>query len=125
MKKWATAERLPKDHVLWGRLSGKSEYCQHKFFADKQARNVQKDYDHFRDGCRYTVINYCYGRQQTIECRLLPMFKDVAQSIRALQEVIAITNAFLVANKSKEPRYVAAVPLEDDILHEEIIECVS
>ena len=124
MIRWANDERLLADHCIWPRLRGQVEYCQHKFWPDHQARVTNKDYDHFREGCRYTVMNYCYGRLRTLECRLLPMFQDKEQSIRALTEILNITNAFLVANKGREERHYAKVPLEGDILREEIIECV-
>lgn len=118
---WAKKENLPSAHPIWERLSGKSRYCQHKFYADLQARRKgEKGHDQNAPGHRYTAINYAYGRFQTVECRLLPMFTTVEQSIRSIQEVIQITNAFLLATK-KEPTENAFVGL-DDPLHEEVRE---
>lgn len=97
-KKWATEEQIPKTNPIWDRLAGNSVYCQHKFFGDLQIQNRTKDRDQRRPGHRYTVVNFCWGRQiPTAECRLLPMFEDVEQGIRALRHLIAITNKFLAA----------------------------
>jgi hypothetical protein len=103
MREWAETQNLPKDHPIWPRLEGKSPYCQHKFFADEQAATPTKDYNRDRQGHRYTVINYCYVRNHTLECRLLPMFDTLAQGQSALAELQNITNLFLVATAAKEP----------------------
>lgn len=101
---WAKGEGLPADHPIWARLSGKSEYCQHRYFADQQATSP-KDHDRRRVGHRYTVINYCHREHGTIECRLLPMLDTAEQGIRAVQNVLNITNAFLHAYRRKEVRH--------------------
>lgn len=104
VKRWAAREKLDAKHPLWGRLKGENEYCQHVFHADEQVKSANKDYDHHRNGHRYTVIGYCWSRYKTLECRLLPMMKDYEQGVRAVQEVINITNAFLAASKDREPK---------------------
>lgn len=97
-KRWAENERIPKSNPIWPRLEGKSTYCQHMFFGDLQIANTRKDHDKVRKGHRYTVVNFCWGRGiPTAECRLLPMFEDVEQGIRAMREVVNITNRFLAA----------------------------
>lgn len=96
-RKWAQREGLNEKHPLWPRLDGKSKYCQLKFDADGQVMNRDKDHNQERPGHRYTVINYCYSRYSTIECRLLPMMDTTDRAIRAVQELLDITNAFLVA----------------------------
>lgn len=101
-KRWADQERLPASHPLWPRLRGESEYCQHKWWPGLQMQPTRKDYDHFRTGCRYTVINYCYNRNKTMECRLLPMFEDKDQAIRAVRYYISVTNASLLALKQRD-----------------------
>ena len=103
-KQWAKKEGLDEDHPIWYRLAGKSRYCQHKFFADEQVLNKEKDHNQDRAGHRYTVINYAYGRYSTVECRLLPMFDHVDRSARAVQELLDITNAFLLALPDKRER---------------------
>lgn len=114
MTKWAEAEKLPKEHPIWPRLMGKNEYCQHLFYADDQAKTGSKDYDHNREGHRYTVVVYCWARHSTLECRLLPMMDNVEQAIKAVQEIIDITNAFLLVTAGREERVTAAHKLEDD-----------
>lgn len=96
LKKWANKEGLPDSHPIWDRLSGKNEFCNHMFFPTKQIACKQKDYDHFRQGNRYTDIAYRFGTHGTVECRVLPMFDNPELSGRALKHVIDITNAFLV-----------------------------
>lgn len=94
---WAKGERLEKSHPIWDRLSGNSGYCVHEFWPDEQAMKVDKDHDRRRYGHRYTAINYPHLRNGTIECRLLPMMEKADQAVRAVQTVLNITNACLVA----------------------------
>ena len=94
LKDWANEEKLPEKHPIWSRLNGANEYCNHEFYADLQVVEGKKDYDHFRKGNRYTAVAYRGGK--TIECRILPMFETVDQSIRALKKVMDVTNACLV-----------------------------
>src|SRR6267154_741962 len=105
--KWAMNESLPKDHPLWNRLSGKNEFCKQEFFADVQARKTSKIYDHHGNGNRYTAINYCHGQHGTLECRVLPMFEKVDQAIRAVHQVIDVTNACLKFQARREERVSA------------------
>lgn len=99
---WAKEENLPKDHPIWERLAGKSDYCQHKYYADQQAQAKEKSHDRQRAGHRYTVISYPYNRLGTMECRLLPMMETCDQGIRAVQHVLDITNAFLLMTAGRE-----------------------
>lgn len=104
MKEWATKQGFTADHPIWPRLEGKSRYCQHKFFPDAQAAIASKEFDQTREGHRYTVWNFCYTRNHTAECRLLPMFAKVEEAESAIDHLIAIINAFLVATAAKEPK---------------------
>lgn len=107
MSEWAKREGINSSSPIWGRLAGTSPYCQHLFFGDAQLRNTRKDHDRQRVGHRYTVVNYCWGRQPTAECRLLPMFEDVEVAIRAMKELFDITNKFLAATARKERKRYA------------------
>ncbi len=101
--KWATSKNFGENHVIWPRLKGKNAYCADSYWADIQASQTSKSYSH--DGAsRYTAINYCYGQHETVECRVLPMFDKVEQSIEAVHQVIAITNAVLALSAKKEKR---------------------
>lgn len=119
MKRWAKKEGLSQKHPIWPRLLGQNEYCQHVFHADEQAKTANKDYDHHRQGHRYTVISYCWSRYKTLECRLLPMMDNADQGILAVQAIADITNAFLAASREKEPRIRARVTEADDAFIEE------
>lgn len=115
IERWALTEQLPADHPIWSRLANQNEYCQHIFHADEQVRTSAKDFDHHREGHRYTVVSFCWSRYKTVECRLLPMMQTAAQGVRAVQEVINITNAFLAASVEKEPFHRSAVVESDDV----------
>lgn len=113
-REWSTEERLPADHPIWDRLDGKSIYCQHVFHGDEQLKNVSKDRDQRRKGHRYTVVNFAWGRGiPTAETRLLPMFEDVEQGIRAMRFLIDITNKFLAATAAKERKVRAGFRLDE------------
>lgn len=101
---WAKKEGLEDKHPIWPRLRGESEYCARKHWPDKQAQSKRKIYDRRTEGNRYTIVNYCYQQHETIEIRVLPMMKDAEQAIRAVQQVVNVTNACIVALTEKEKR---------------------
>lgn len=115
--RWAKQEKLPSSHPLWSRLRGESIYCQHKFWPDHQVTTRGKDHDQRREGHRYTVINFCYQTNGTVECRLLPMMDTAEQGIRAVQLILDITNAFLMRGKYQEPKLRAETVAQDDPIH--------
>ena len=104
MKEWAETNKLPPEHPIWDRLAGKSKYCQHIFTADDQVLTARRDFDQNAKGHRYTVINYCHKRLGTLECRLLPMMETADLAVSALNEILSITERFLVAQAVKEPK---------------------
>lgn len=118
---WAKEEAFPKEHHIWKRLGGKSEFCQKKFWPDLQAAARVKDHDQNRDGHRYTIVNYC-GRQLTIEIRVLPMMVTVEQAIKAIRHVLDITNACLMVCAKREPRIKNRLELPNGEIYEEYIE---
>lgn len=125
MRLWAAKENLALDHPIWERLEGRSRFCQHAFYADKQAQTAVKSHRQEGEGHRYTVWNYCYSQHQTCECRLLPMFVDPAQGIRAVLEVVNIINAFLVRSAAREKKVNAEFAIHaGDEVKEEINLCV-
>lgn len=121
---WAKAQGLSKGHYFWPRLRGESRYCQHKFHADAQAMRINKDHDHSAEGHRYTDINYCFLRNGTVECRLLPMFETFDLSMSAIRELLRVTNAFLLSEARREDKLVASIIDGGDDVREETIECV-
>lgn len=94
--RWAEKESLPRDHQAWVRFTGKNRFCLNEFHADFQATARSKD-----DNRRRTAINYPFSMHQTVECRVLPMFENAILAEKAIQEVLDITNAFLVTQLDK------------------------
>ena len=119
-KRWAKEEGFPPAHHIWKRLSGTYEYCTNKFWPDKQIKS-RKDFDHGRDGNRYTGISYRWQYTKTIECRMLPMFDDYKQAIRAIKTLFDVTNACLIVLGEKE-RFTGEVSLSSTELYEEVVE---
>lgn len=117
-QKWAEVKSLPTEHPLWGRLAGNSEYCQHLFFADDQAKWTRKEYEHHAAKHRYTVVNWCYSRYGTVEVRLLPMMDTIDLAVDAIKHLMLVTNAFLVATAIQKGKSISArkeAALCDDI----------
>ncbi len=63
---WAKRVGLPREHPFWARWRGESTYCTKTFIPEKQVFVTTKA------GQRYTMLNFCYGLHQTMECRLAP-----------------------------------------------------
>lgn len=113
-------------HYIWSRLNGESEFCRKNFWPDAQAATKRKGFDRNVHGNRYTVIHYC-GRQNTIECRVLPMMNTPRHAASAVQEVINITNACIyLLGKDKEQilksQVGGKVEFPTGIVYEEVIE---
>lgn len=122
LQEWAKQEGFDQNHFIWGRLRGESEYCQKKFWPDLQANQGGKDYDKVRKGHRYTIVHYPHKRKGTIEVRVLPMMKTVDQAIRAVREVVNITNASLMMlAKYRDNRAVKEKLVMGDDVYEEFI----
>lgn len=122
---WGKENCLALDHPLWARLAGKSEYCQHRFEPELQSLRRDKGHNRQERGNRYTVINYCYGTHNTLECRLLPMMEDVRLAESAIQRFLDITNAFYVTHAVPEkPQRIEVVADEFSFQEEEFRACV-
>lgn len=93
--KWANNEGFAASHHIWKRLKGENQYCTKGFWPYSQITKSTKDYGHEGDH-RYTAISYQWERYKTVECRVLPMMETPEQAIRAIKELLAITNAYLV-----------------------------
>ena len=123
--RWAERNRLARTHPLWPRVEGKSEYCQHTYYATEQAKEAIKRNtraDHHRPGSRYSVVNYCWKQHHTFEVRLLPMFETVELAESAIAEVLAITNAYLFATRRREDTAVANVLVDSSEMTFNVIE---
>ena len=118
---WAKEEGFEKGHHIWGRLQGKSNFCQKQFWPDEQVGYKRKDHDQNRNGHRYTIVHYC-GRQNTIEIRVLPMMETVEQAIRGVKRVLDITNASLVVLANREKKVNDRLVIADGEVYEDFIE---
>lgn len=123
--KWAKTAKFPDQHHIWERVRGNNRFCQRSFMAEEQAQRKEKSHEQHGHGHRYTAINYAYGQHSTVECRVLPMMETAEQALIAIDEVLRITNAFLVTDsKNGRQALVAASLIDDDYHREELIECV-
>ena len=116
--KWGK-KALPDNHCLWERLDGRSEFCKLQYYAEQQVVQAEKDRDRQRVGNRYTIINYCWARTTTLECRLLPMMPNADTAIEAIRELLNITNSYLVATAKKEARLKGDVIMSKSHTREE------
>jgi len=113
LARWAAHESLPPTHPLWDRLGKRDHHhCAHQYLGDQQVHVDHKDYhSRGKPHSRYTAINYCFKLHKTLECRILPMFDTSDQAVRAVDEVLNITNMFLATIRLKETRIQAKVAL--------------
>lgn len=91
MKKWG--DNYPcRNELFWQRLNGENKYCKKRFNPDKQAQYREKG--HNRQD-RRDHWNFCWGLHQTMECRLLPMFKNIDTAISAINALITCIETYL------------------------------
>lgn len=117
---WAMKKKFPPSHPIWSRLRGENRFCTHDFIAEEQIKSKNKSK-------HYTAINYCWSLHQTVEVRVLPMFENVDDAIEAVSEVIAITNAFLVATAKRPEKLTQTLeidPASISPINEEYRQCV-
>lgn len=122
LSRWGKEEGLGERHPLWARLKGDSVYCQKKFWPQAQMEQTRKDHDKERYGHRYTMIHYCWGRYQTVECRLLPMMDTSVQAVRVVKRLLDITNAYLLTVDKGKVKLGGKVELDNGDIYEEYIE---
>lgn len=119
--KWAKAEGFPESHHIWDRLKGKNSYCTKEFWPYAQIYKTSKDYSRQVEH-RYTAISYQWSRYKTVECRALPMMETVWQAVRAIREVIKITNAYLVVVDKPRATGGGKIELPNGEIYEERLE---
>lgn len=75
---------------FWKRLRGENQYCN----RGSQFRGVGVDATNHD---RYRQLNFsAYREHRTVECRLLPMFRDARMAILAVENLINIYEDFLI-----------------------------
>lgn len=110
LTEWAKGEgSFQKKHHIWGRLEGKDEYCTKNFWPEEQMKS-DRDHDRTRHGNRYTAVNFCWKAHGTVEVRVLPMMENVDLAIRAVTQVLDVTNAYLVATAAREEKLFISIP---------------
>ncbi len=109
---WAVRENLPSEHLLWKRILGLNDFCQDVFRPEQQVNLPEKHANGYF--CRYAVLNYHFKTHKTIELRLLPMFEDVEQGIRAVRRTLNLTEEFLAGQrKHREMAFIGGVSKAD------------
>lgn len=84
---WGTRMQVNPDSQFWKRLRGQNDYC---------SVNTVSDTEDLLRGDRYKQLNFTsWGRHQTMEMRMLPLFRDAKLAISALEEWVTIFEDFL------------------------------
>ena len=106
---------------LRDRLDGYNRTCRRTFRPSEQIRQGGKYYP-----ARYSMLNFCYGIHGTVECRVLPMFRNHNNAKLAILEFIDTVETYLEQAR-KQMTFYTCVSIDnstnEDILEEETI-CV-
>lgn len=89
-KTWG--ERHNVKGEFWKRLNDENSYCRHNRKSDwhRPGAAVTESSD------RYRQINFlAYAEHQTVEFRLLPMFRSAALAVSAIEELVSIVESYL------------------------------
>jgi len=89
MESWGKRWNI-KNSEFWNRLNGANNFCRKDFSPEAQARSTYKYAD-----VRYRHWNFCYMIHKTLECRMLPVFKEVRIAKAAATEVYDIVESWL------------------------------
>lgn len=83
-KEWGKERKIPEKHEFWRRLRGENTYCA-----------VNEDTMDWH-GDRYMALNFsAWHKHRTMECRLLPMFRDSAMGCAAVVRLCEIVDEYL------------------------------
>lgn len=78
---------------FWKRLRGENQYCRKPSYDLMWGRNRSGN---VADMGRYNQLNFsAWSEHRTVECRLLPMFRDARLGVLAVEELIAIYEDWL------------------------------
>lgn len=114
-----------RNQEFWKRLRGENNYCKRGFRPYGQLGVRGKGEE------RYYHLNYCYGHLKTIECRLLPMFREKDIAAKAVKELLAIYTDYIAeyGDGTSDADAAHVEPIEDvtgdsieETLHGEIVE---
>jgi len=95
---WADAKGLPVWHSLRRRLAGENDYCHQN--VERPANYLRDDlgteFSPFNHEDRYMQLNFlAWGEHKTVECRLLPMFRESALAVEAVVYLLQIFHDWL------------------------------
>jgi hypothetical protein len=108
--KWGKAYKVPYNHPFWYRLLGRNTYCKRGLTSKIITEQMQ--YVEHRDP-RYYLINFAWARFQTIEFRILPMFKQKQTAIRAIRAILRTVDRFAKKRESyRSGRKVTTVVMQ-------------
>ena len=100
-----------RNEQFWARLAGDNNYCRREYTANSQVYAIG------HGGARYSILNYCWGDHQTLECRVLPMFKTATAATVAVQAVINILAGLAIrcaGSKANRPQVLNYLELVED-----------
>jgi len=113
MDKWGHKVKLKSSSDYWRRLHGDNHYCK-KMPKDSPhlvcegQKGTRNDY-----GCdRYYQLNHCFKKHKTLECRVLPCFKQKKITMLGVKAFIDLTNDYLAQCKS-EPEYTTELTINE------------
>jgi hypothetical protein len=86
-QEWGTAQGLAPNSQFFRRLNGQNEYC---------VPNDEQDMADPWNADRYLQLNFlAWNEHKTVECRLLPMFRDARLAYAAIVELVSIYEDWL------------------------------
>jgi hypothetical protein len=81
--------------LLKKRLNGDNRFC-YMVFNNPMQQIINTGYD----GIRYSMLNFCFNKHKTFELRVLPMFKQKDNCIKALEFYYKVVNIYLKKHKT-------------------------
>lgn len=80
---WGTSKAILQSAEFWKRLNGENQYC------GKPRQDMFYDRTNIVDMNRYNQLNFsAWNEHQTVECRLLPLFRDLKLAVSAVQLLV-------------------------------------
>lgn len=99
-RQWGTDVGIAAGSEFWNRLNGANNYCQIPYSTGDNSmfplHNVAR-HD------RYSQLNFSsLDAHGTVECRLLPMFRDARLGVSAVEKLIDIYESWLTGGVAQE-----------------------
>jgi len=113
--KWGHKTKIRKDHPFWKRMKGENTYASFNFWPERQWNKKE------HHGERYTALNYTWARFKTVECRVLPGFKQKETALEAIFTVIDAFESFLESKKDFKDILEMYTISDENLNSEEIV----